>query len=235
MEFLSHAHPERPHYIDRSNWLRAAVLGANDGIVSISALIVGVAAAEPSQAAVFLAGFAGLSAGAMSMAAGEYVSVSSQSDVERADIAREEEALSDNPEREVEELEAIYRARGLSEATARTVAEELSEHDALGAHVRDELGISEALSARPLQAALASGATFSVAGAVPMLAAVLAPAGVIIPAVLVVTLLALATLGALGSWVGGAPLRPAISRVVLWGAMAMAVTAAVGKLADIAV
>lgn len=235
MEFLSHAHPERPHYIDRSNWLRAAVLGANDGIVSISALIVGVAAAEPSQAAVFLAGFAGLSAGAMSMAAGEYVSVSSQSDVERADIEREKEALSENPEREVEELEAIYRARGLNDDTARIVAEELSEHDALGAHVRDELGISAALTAKPLQAALASGATFSVAGAVPMLAAILAPAGAIIPVVLVVTLLALAVLGALGAWVGGAPLRPAVLRVVLWGVMAMGITAVVGKLAGVSV
>jgi len=227
--------PRDGHYVTRTGWLRASVLGANDGIVSISALIVGVAAAEPSPTAVFLAGFAGLSAGAMSMAAGEYVSVSSQSDVERADIEREKEALSDNPEREVEELEAIYRARGLNDDTARIVAEELSEHDALGAHVRDELGISAALTAKPLQAALASGATFSVAGAVPMLAAILAPVGAIIPVVLVVTLLALAALGALGAWVGGAPLRPAVLRVVLWGVMAMGITAAVGKLAGVAV
>lgn len=229
------AHPGDPHFIDRSGWLRAAVLGANDGIVSVSSLIVGVAAATSDPKAVTLAGIAGLTAGAMSMAAGEYVSVSSQSDTEAADIAREKEALKDFPEAEFEELTAIYRERGLSEDTARTVARELTENDALGAHVRDELGLTETLAANPLQAALASGVTFSVASAVPLLAAVLAPQNAVIPVVLVVTVLALALLGALGAQTGGAPLRPAILRVVIWGVFAMAVTAAVGRLFGVSV
>lgn len=235
MNYLSHAHPEEPHFIGRTGWLRAAVLGANDGIVSISALIVGVAAAEPSARAVLIAGFAGLTAGAMSMAAGEYVSVSSQSDVERADIAREEASIEKNPEKEIEELAAIYRARGLSDETAHIVAHELTEHDALGAHIRDELGLSDGLSARPMQAALASGMTFTVAGGVPLLAAILSPVDAVIHVVLAVTVLALAVLGAVGAYVGGAPMRPAMIRVVLWGIFAMAATAAVGKLFGVAV
>ncbi len=235
MNYLSHAHPEEPHFIGRTGWLRAAVLGANDGIVSISALIVGVAAAEPSARAVLIAGFAGLTAGAMSMAAGEYVSVSSQSDVERADIAREEASIENNPDKEIEELAAIYRARGLSDETAPTVAHELTEHDALGAHVRDELGLSDGLSARPMQAALASGLTFTVAGGIPLLAAILSPVAAIIHVVLAVTVLALALLGAVGAYAGGAPMRPAIIRVVLWGVFAMIATAAVGKLFGVAV
>jgi len=229
------AHGEEPHFLNRSNWLRAAVLGANDGIVSVSSLIVGVAAADPDRSTILIAGIAGLVAGAMSMAAGEYVSVSSQSDIERTDIAREKQALIATPEAELEELTAIYRERGLSAETARRVAEELTAHDALGAHVRDELGLSENLAANPLQAAAASGATFSVAAAVPMLAALIAPSGSIIAVVLGVTVLALAILGALGAKAGGAPLAPATLRVVGWGVFAMAVTAVIGRIFGVSV
>ena len=227
------AHPDDPHYVTRSGWLRAAVLGANDGIVSVSSLVVGVAAADPSPRAVLIAGVAGLAAGAMSMAAGEYVSVSSQSDTERADIEREKRALKETPEAELEELAAIYQERGLSEKTALAVAQELTENDALDAHIRDELGLSEVHAANPLQAAMASGATFSVAAAIPVLAAYLAPATAIIPTVLLVTVIALAILGALGA--GAAPMPPAIMRVVGWGVFAMAVTAAVGWLFGVSV
>lgn len=229
------AHPDDPHYVTRSGWLRAAVLGANDGIVSVSSLVVGVAAADPSPRAVLIAGVAGLVAGAMSMAAGEYVSVSSQSDTERADIKREKAALVETPEAELEELIGIYEERGLSRPTAEAVARELTEKDALGAHIRDELGLSEVHAANPLQAALASGATFSVAAAVPVLAAFLAPASAIIPTVLFVTVLALAILGALGAKAGAAPLAPAVLRVVGWGVFAMAVTAAIGWLFGVSV
>lgn len=229
------AHPDDPHYITRSGWLRAAVLGANDGIVSVSSLVVGVAAADPSPRAVMIAGGAGLAAGAMSMAAGEYVSVSSQSDTERADIKREQVALAEMPEEEFAELVAIYEDRGLSRQTAEAVARELTEKDALGAHVRDELGLSEVHTANPLQAAIASGATFTVAAAVPVLAAFFAPASAIIPTVLIVTVLALAVLGTLGAKAGAAPLLPATLRVVGWGIFAMAVTAAVGWLFGVSV
>lgn len=224
------AHPGDPHYITRSGWLRAAVLGANDGVVSVSSLIVGVAAAHSSPASVVVAGIAGLTAGAMSMAAGEYVSVSSQSDTERADIARESTALQELPKAELAELAAIYRERGLSDATANLVAKELTEKDALGAHVRDELGLSKLHQANPLQAAFASGLTFSVAAAVPLVAAFAAPAGMIIPVVLVVTILTLAALGALGAKAGAAPMLRATVRVVVWGVFAMAITAGVGRL-----
>ena len=228
------AHPDDPHYITRNGWLRAAVLGANDGIVSVSALVVGVAASGPDPRMILIAGVAGLVAGAMSMAAGEYVSVSSQSDTERADIKREEMALRDTPEAEFEELVEIYRSRGLSSETARTVAQELSEKDALAAHVREELGLSDIHSANPLQAAIASGLTFSVAAAIPVLAAFFAPSALIVPTVLVVTVAALAGLGALGAKAGGAPLLPATFRVVGWGVIAMAVTAGVGWLFGVA-
>ncbi len=228
------AHSDDPHYLGRSNWLRAAVLGANDGIVSVSALVVGVAAANPERSAILIAGVAGLAAGAMSMAAGEYVSVSSQSDMERADIAREQQALLETPEEEFEELVEIYESRGLSPETARAVATELSDKDALAAHVRDELGLSDDLAANPLSAALASGLTFCVAAAIPVLAAFLAPASSIIPAVLIVTVFALALLGALGAKAGGAPLLPATLRVVGWGVGAMMVTAAIGRLFGVA-
>jgi len=229
------AHPGDPHYVTRSNWLRAAVLGANDGIVSVSSLIVGVAAANAGQDAVIIAGVAGLAAGAMSMAAGEYVSVSSQSDIENADIAREEQALSDFPEDELAELVQIYRERGLSDETARISAKELTAHDALGAHVRDELGIVDEQSANPLQAAFTSAVTFSIAAAIPVLAAWLAPASSIIPVTLFVTVLALAALGALGAKVGAAPLLRPTLRVVGWGVFAMAVTAGIGSLFGVSV
>ncbi len=229
------AHSDDPHYVTRSNWLRAAVLGANDGIVSVSSLVVGVAAADPGPRAVLIAGAAGLAAGAMSMAAGEYVSVSSQSDTERADIERERVALRETPEAEFEELKAIYVDRGLSDETAEAVARELTQKDALAAHIRDELGLSEIHAANPFQAALASGFTFSLAAAVPLIAAVLAPASAIIPAVLIVTVLALAVLGALGAKAGAAPVLPAVVRVVGWGAFAMAVTAGVGWLFGVSV
>jgi len=226
---------EAPHFITRSGWLRAAVLGANDGIVSVSSLIVGVAAADPSPGAVLLAGGAGLAAGAMSMAAGEYVSVSSQSDVERADIARETEALAKTPEAEERELASIFEARGLSAQTAAQVAHELSAKDALAAHVREELGLSEVHAANPLQAAAASGLTFTVAAAVPLAAAVLAPAGFVIPVVVMATLLALAALGAVGAHAGGAPRGRATARVLFWGAAAMAITAGVGRIFGVSV
>jgi VIT1/CCC1 family predicted Fe2+/Mn2+ transporter len=232
---LPSAHPDDPHYLNRSGWLRAAVLGANDGIVSVSSLIVGVAAANPDPTAVMIAGAAGLAAGAMSMAAGEYVSVSSQSDMERADIARETQALHDMPDEELAELAAIYRSKGLSEATAWQVARELTQHDALAAHVHDELGLSEVHAANPLQAAFASGLTFTVAASVPLAAAVLAPAGTIIPLVLAVTVLTLAVLGALGAKAGAAPVLRATARVVIWGVFAMAVTAGVGHLFGVSV
>lgn len=232
---LPSAHPDDPHLVNRSGWLRAAVLGANDGIVSVSSLIVGVAASGAGPQAVALAGVAGLAAGAMSMAAGEYVSVSSQSDIERADISREKQALHDMPADEMAELAGIWRARGLTSQTAATVARELHEHDALAAHIRDEMGLSEVHAANPLQAAFTSGLTFSAAAALPVLAGWFAPADTIIPVVLVVTLLALALLGALGAWAGRAPMARAVARVVIWGAFAMAVTAGVGRLFGVSV
>ena len=229
------AHPADPHYVHRTGWLRAAVLGANDGIVSVSSLILGVAAATPDQGAILVAGVAGLVAGAMSMAAGEYISVSSQRDSEQADIKREQQALADTPEHELEELAALYQARGLSAGTAAIVARELSALDPLAAHVRDELGLSEELSARPLQAALASGATFSVAAAIPVVAAYLAPASAVVIAVVVTSVISLAILGALGAKAGAAPLVPAVARVLGWGIFAMAITAAVGWLFGVSV
>lgn len=229
------AHPDDPHYISRSGWLRAAVLGANDGIVSISSMLVGVAAAGLDARHVMLSGVAALTAGALSMAAGEYVSVSSQSDIERADMAREKAALADDPHLEEEELARIYEARGLTPETAAQVARELHDHDALGAHMRDELGLSEVHAANPIQAAFASAATFTVAGGLPLLAAILAPAAVMLQALMVVTLVALALLGAVGARAGGAPIRPAVIRVTVWGVIAMAVTAGIGRLVGVAV
>lgn len=226
---------EELHYINRAGWLRASVLGANDGIVSVSSLLVGVAAADPSPRAILVAGAAGLAAGAMSMAAGEYVSVSSQSDIEHADIAREKQALIDTPEEEEAELASIYQSRGLPPETAALVARELTEVDALGAHVRDELGLSEVHTANPLQAALASGLTFTAAAAFPLAAAILAPSDKVIPAVVITTLICLAGLGALGAQAGGAPKLPATARVLFWGAAAMAITAGVGRIFGVSV
>lgn len=228
------AHPDDPHYISRAGWLRAAVLGANDGIVSVSSILTGVAAANSGTSAIMLAGVAGLTAGALSMAAGEYVSVSSQSDIEEADRARERTALETDPETELEELADIYVQRGLSRETAMRVATELHAHDALEAHMRDELGLSDTLSARPLQAAIASGLTFTAAGLIPLAAAYFAPENNLINVVLVVTVMALALLGAVGARAGGAPVWRPIIRVTLWGIAAMAVTASIGALFGVA-
>ena len=222
-------HSER-HATGRIGWLRAAVLGANDGIVSVSSLLVGVAAASPDKNAIVLAGLAGLVAGALSMAAGEYVSVSSQSDSEGADMARERQELADNPEAERQELIDIYVDRGLDTELAGKVAEQLMAKDPLGTHLRDELGISELTTARPIQAALTSAATFSCGAVVPVLAAWLLPSGAVVPGTVIVSLILLVVLGVLGAIVGGAGvLRPSL-RVVIWGAAAMAITAGVGHL-----
>lgn len=218
------------HHIQRIGWLRAAVLGANDGILSTSSLIVGVAAASPGKAAILLAGIAGLAAGAMSMAAGEFVSVSSQSDTERADIAAEKRELEENPEGELENLTQIYVKRGLQSSLARKVAEQLTKRDSLAAHARDELGISESVVPHPVQAAMASAASFSTGAAVPVAAAMIAPSSIVIAAVSISSLVSLAVLGALSAEAGGANKLNAAVRVTFWGALAMAVTAGIGKL-----
>ncbi len=232
---MASTHSDDPHLVDRVGWLRAAVMGANDGLVSVSSIIVGVAAADPEPRSVLIAGAAGLAAGAMSMAAGEYVSVSSQADLEAADITREKRALENDPEGEEAELVAIYVARGLAEATARQVAHELTQADALGAHVRDELGLTDHQAARPLLAAMASAATFCAFGSIPLVAMMLTNWEQVIPTVVIVTLAALTLLGALGARVGGAALGPAAFRVVFWGSLAMAVTAGVGWVFGISV
>ena len=222
-------HRER-HRSERIGWLRAAVLGANDGIVSTASLVVGVAAAEATPHAVLVAGVAGLVAGALSMAAGEYVSVSSQADTEQADLKREKEELATDPKAEEEELASIYRRRGLEPELARTVARRLMTHSPLAAHARDELGLTEELAARPLQAALASAATFAVGAGVPIMTIVMAPAPALVLSVSLVSLVCLVALGAIAARIGGAPLLVGAIRVTVWGALAMAVTAAVGKL-----
>jgi vacuolar iron transporter family protein len=218
------------HGSGRTGWLRATVLGANDGIISTSSLLIGVAAAGASQPAIFTAGLAGLVAGAMSMAAGEYVSVSSQSDTEQAELSRERKELSDDIEGERQELAGIYVKRGVEPELARQVARQLMAKDALGAHARDELGISEITIARPVQAALTSAATFAAGAAMPLLATLAAPAGMIIPVVTTASLIALAVLGAVGAKAGGANVWRAAARVVFWGAFAMALTAGIGAL-----
>lgn len=205
------------------------MLGANDGIVSTASLVVGVAAAESSRSNVLVAGVAGLVAGAMSMAAGEYVSVSSQADTEKADLALEKHELATMPELELQELQKIYIDRGLDEATAMEVAKQLTHHDALGAHSRDELGFSEVTSARPIQAALASAVTFSAGAALPLITAALVPIGKAILWVSLLSLLFLAVLGTLSAWAGGANRWRAAVRVTFWGAIAMALTAIIGK------
>ena len=216
------------HYVHRTAWLRAAVLGANDGIISTASLILGVASAAASSADIVLTGVAGLVAGAMSMAAGEYVSVSSQADTEHADLAREKRELADDPGFETEELAQLYVARGVEVGLAREVAKQLMAKDALAAHARDELGISSISTARPVQAALASAATFSVGAAAPLVLVLVSPSSVLIPVVAVGSLLFLAILGAVGARAGGAGLlRPTI-RVTFWGAFAMGLTAGIG-------
>ena len=228
-----HQKPEH-HALARIGWLRAAVLGANDGIVSTAALIVGVAASAAGRQDILLAGLAGLAAGAMSMAAGEYVSVSSQSDTEKADLARERHELVEHPESELEELAAIYESRGLSPALAMEVAVQLTRKDALEAHARDELGITDFSTARPVQAALTSAATFAAGASLPLAVAAVAPLPLLLPMVACTTLMSLATLGALGARTGGAPVGRAVLRVAFWGTLALAVTAGIGKLFGVA-
>lgn len=222
------------HRVERIGWLRAAVLGANDGLVSTASLMVGVAAAASDQGAVLVAGIAGLAAGAMSMAAGEYVSVSSQSDTEKADLAREISELAGDHEAEVRELAGIYAARGVAPDLATEVAKQMMAHDALGAHARDELGISETTTARPIQAAITSAATFSAGAALPLIVATFAPVSSLALWVAGSALLGLALLGALGARAGGAPIGRSAGRVVFWGALAMAITANVGRLFGVA-
>lgn len=227
-------HIER-HVIARIGWLRAAVLGANDGLVSTASLIVGVAAAAARPADVLVAGVAGLVAGAMSMAAGEYVSVSSQADTETADLARETAELRDDPDAEHEELVQIYVRRGLDAQTARSVATQLMLKDAIGAHARDELGLSETTTARPIQAAVASAGSFAVGAVTPLLVVVLTPAGLLVPAVVLISTAGLALLGFVGALAGGARPWRATLRVTFWGLVAMGVTAGVGRLVGVAV
>jgi len=218
------------HLVERIGWLRAAVLGANDGIISTASLILGVASATAARSDVLLAGVAGLVAGAMSMAAGEYVSVSSQSDTEQADLARERRELANDPEFEKEELAQIYVARGVETRLARQVAQQLMAKDALGAHARDELGISEISTARPVQAALASAATFSLGAAAPLALVLVSPSNLTIPLVSLGSLVFLALLGMIGAWTGGADIIKPTIRVTFWGAFAMGLTAAIGAL-----
>ncbi|MBU1378596.1 MAG: VIT family protein [Alphaproteobacteria bacterium] len=226
-------HLER-HLVQRIGWLRAAVLGANDGIVSTASLVVGVAAAAQGRQEILIAGVAGLVAGAFSMAAGEYVSVSSQSDTETADLAREKAELESQPAFEREELANLYVARGVELALARQVADQLMAKDALGAHARDELGISEITAARPIQAAIASALTFSAGASLPLLAALLAPTGMIVACVSAAAIVFLAVLGAVGARAGGANMLKAVVRVTFWGALALAATAGVGALFGVA-
>lgn len=225
-----HAHPHEPHRSGRVGWLRAAVLGANDGIVSTASLIVGVAAAGSERHAILLAGLAGLVAGALSMATGEYVSVSSQADTEDADLAMERRQLERSPEAELDELTQIYVERGLEPVLAREVAVQLTAHDALAAHARDEIGLSEQLRARPLQAAAASAAAFASGAALPLLIGSVAHASRFELTVTLTSLSALALLGAIAARAGGAPMLRGAARVVFWSTLAMAVTGAIGSL-----
>ena len=219
-----------PGPLSRLGWLRAAVLGANDGIVSVASLIVGVASASGTYNHVLLSGVAGLVAGAMSMAAGEFVSVSSQADTENAELARETEKLRADPSCELDELAAIYIGRGVEPALAREVSLQMTRRDALGAHARDELGLSEVMAARPAQAAFASAISFTIGGVAPLLAVLLTPESALIPSVCAASILYLALLGAIGARAGGAGMAKAVCRVTFWGALAMAVTAGIGSL-----
>ena len=221
--------PER-HRMASSGWLRASVLGANDGILSTASLVLGVAAAHGTSSSILIAGVSGLAAGAMAMAAGEYVSVHSQADIEGADLAKERLELSHDFAGEQAELAAIYVGRGLKPGLAKTVAFQLMAHDALGAHARDELGLTDELRARPIQAALSSAASFSGGAALPLIVAALATPGILMPAVAVASLVSLAVLGAASARVGGAKLLPSVIRVVFWGALAMGVTSSIGSL-----
>ncbi|MCF8487165.1 MAG: VIT family protein [Rhodobacteraceae bacterium] len=222
------------HMVHRIGWLRAAVLGANDGLVSTASLVVGVAAAGSAQGEILIAGLAGLVAGAMSMAAGEYVSVSSQTDAEQADLAREAKELEDTPEAELDELTGIYIGRGLDENLARQVAVQLTQKDALGAHARDELGISETVMAQPIQAAVVSAMTFAAGAVIPLIIALVTPVAQTSVFVAGTTLIGLAVLGGLGASAGGAGIVKGALRVTFWGALAMAATAAVGMIFGVA-
>ncbi|MFZ9031235.1 MAG: VIT1/CCC1 transporter family protein [Robiginitalea sp.] len=224
-----------PHYIQRSNWLRAAVLGANDGILSTASIAIGVAAASELREPIILATVAGLVAGALSMAAGEYVSVSSQTDVEKADIEREKKELKEMPEYELERLTEIYEQRGLKRETALIVAKELTEHDALGAHVRDELGINEISQARPIQAAFASGAAFTVGGVLPLIVSLFSPLETMEYLLYGFAIAFLILLGAIAAKAGGSSILKAIVRITFWGTMAMGLTALVGYLFGVSV
>ncbi|MDO9245665.1 MAG: VIT family protein [Phenylobacterium sp.] len=230
---MSRSHREM-HLIERVGWLRAAVLGANDGIVSTASLIVGVAAASQGRGEILVAGVAGLVAGAMSMAAGEYVSVSSQADTERADLTRERGELATQPELELAELAGVYAERGVEPGLAHEVARQLMAKDAVGAHARDELGISEMTTARPVQAAFTSAFTFAVGAALPLALAVVTPLPALVPAVSGASIAFLALLGGVGARAGGAPIWKAVARVTFWGAMAMALTAGVGAIFGVA-
>jgi VIT1/CCC1 family predicted Fe2+/Mn2+ transporter len=226
---------EEMHLSGRAGWLRAAVLGSDDAIVSTASLMIGVAASSASQGAILVAGVAGLVAGAMSMAVGEYVSVSSQRDAERADIQRETRELTEQPKAELEELAMIYVKRGIEKDLALKVAEQLSAHDRLGAHMRDELGIDQTSLARPMQAAWISAASFASFAVIPIVALVVAPASLRIPVIAALSLVSLAALGAFGGHLGGAPLGRASLRVTLGGALAMAVTAVIGRILGVSV
>ncbi len=226
-----HIHTEN-HLVKRIGWLRASVLGANDGIVSTASLIIGVASASVGQNEILIAGVAGMVAGAMSMAAGEYVSVSSQADTEKFDLARERKELSEQPEAELEELTQIYVTRGVEEGLAREISIQLMKKDALGAHARDELGISEITAARPIQAAFSSAASFTVGAILPLVTAIICPANILVPAVSVASLAFLALLGAIGAQAGGANILRATTRVTFWGGLAMALTAGIGTIFD---
>lgn len=223
------------HYINRSNWLRAAVLGANDGIISISSLAIGVATAGTDREPILLATIAGLVAGSLSMAAGEYVSVSSQTDIEKADIEREKIELQMMPDEELKILAEIYEKRGLKKETALQVAKELTEHDALGAHVRDELGITEMSQANPLQAALASGASFTVGGIFPLLVTLLAPMDYMEYSLYIFTIISLIILGAVSAKTGGSNISKAVIRIVIWGTIAMGLSSLVGYVFGVSV
>jgi len=224
------ARHKEEHRAERIGWLRAAVLGANDGLVSTASLVVGVASADATNRATLVAGVAGLVAGAMSMAAGEYVSVSSQSDTEAADLARERRELATEPEKELEELASIYQARGVSAELSHQVARELMVKDALAAHARDELGFTETSAARPLQAAAASALTFALGAVLPIIVTIVAPAGMTTLSVAAATLVGLMVLGGVAAQTGGAPILKGVLRVTLWGALAMAVTSGAGRL-----
>lgn len=224
-----------PHYIHKSNWLRAAVLGANDGLLSTASIVVGVASANTSREAIILAALAGMVAGALSMSAGEYVSVSSQTDIEQSDIAREAKELEEMPEEELQFLATIYEQRGLKKETAMQVAKELTEHDALGAHVRDELGINEISQAKPLQAALASGASFTFGAILPLLISIFMPVENMVYYQYGFTIVFLMLLGAVAAKTGGSSIGKAILRITLWGTLAMVLTAVVGRIFGVAV